>query len=461
VSIYKRGNVYWARLGINGRDVRESLHTSDWQEAKKKEREIIAKALKGQIRPANGSFARLPFHLERPCTKCQIDLGDNRGPLCRKCLRRHPAEIDQGAPEFGALEIYRRDRKPNLGEKTARSEFDHSRPLAKFFGDERANRITEDRVREYIASRHGAGKANATINKELGILIGVLKRAKRWHLFSEDIERLRVRRSRVARVLEYDEKLRLLRISRANDSWWRARLAMLLALNTTMRTGEIRNLQWRDVNWLDRTVFVRRGKTEESEREIPLNREAYDAMVALRDHSRDFFGDNLAADWYVFFWWSSTGDPDPTRSLRSWRRAWRGLTRAILCPSCATVQEPGEICANEKCAANIAKILSPTAGLRFHDLRHQAITELSEGQASDETIMAIAGHVDRRMMSHYSHVRKEARRAAVENLRGEISSDTAQPTRTVPPINAEPFPQVLEKNGGDDETRTRDLCRDS
>ena len=23
------------------------------------------------------------------------------------------------------------------------------------------------------------------------------------------------------------------------------------------------------------------------------------------------------------------------------------------------------------------------------------------------------------------------------------------------------FPQVLEKNGGDDETRTRDLCRDS
>jgi hypothetical protein len=23
------------------------------------------------------------------------------------------------------------------------------------------------------------------------------------------------------------------------------------------------------------------------------------------------------------------------------------------------------------------------------------------------------------------------------------------------------FPQILEKNGGDDETRTRDLCRDS
>jgi hypothetical protein len=49
--------------------------------------------------------------------------------------------------------------------------------------------------------------------------------------------------------------------------------------------------------------------------------------------------------------------------------------------------------------------------LRFHDLRHQAITELSEGNASDETIMSIAGHIDRRMMIHYSHVRKSARRA--------------------------------------------------
>jgi len=41
-------------------------------------------------------------------------------------------------------------------------------------------------------------------------------------------------------------------------------------------------------------------------------------------------------------------------------------------------------------------------GFRFHDCRHHAITELAESQASDSTIMALAGHVSRKMFEHYS-----------------------------------------------------------
>jgi hypothetical protein len=77
--------------------------------------------------------------------------------------------------------------------------------------------------------------------------------------------------------------------------------------------------------------------------------------------------------------------------------------------------------------------------------------------------MSIAGHVDRRMMSHYSHVRKQARRAALDRLCEKTASgdgDTAQPTAQLNQDGAEPFSQVIERNGGDDETRTRDLCRD-
>ncbi|HEY4362193.1 MAG TPA: tyrosine-type recombinase/integrase [Bryobacteraceae bacterium] len=47
----------------------------------------------------------------------------------------------------------------------------------------------------------------------------------------------------------------------------------------------------------------------------------------------------------------------------------------------------------------------PVRGLRFHDLRHQAITELAEAGAPDATLMAVAGHLSREMMEHYSHVR--------------------------------------------------------
>jgi integrase len=44
-------------------------------------------------------------------------------------------------------------------------------------------------------------------------------------------------------------------------------------------------------------------------------------------------------------------------------------------------------------------------GLRFHDLRYSAVTVLAESGASDQTIMSLAGHVSKRMLDHYSHIR--------------------------------------------------------
>ena len=75
--------------------------------------------------------------------------------------------------------------------------------------------------------------------------------------------------------------------------------------------------------------------------------------------------------------------------------------------------------------------------------------------------MSIAGHVSQRMLAHYSHVRIEAKRKALEGLvEGgkaagyDTRNDTNRISRTI--LSS----QVLGKNGGDDETRTRDLCRD-
>ena len=78
---------------------------------------------------------------------------------------------------------------------------------------------------------------------------------------------------------------------------------------------------------------------------------------------------------------------DPTKHINSWRTAWRSLTKK------AGLQ-----------------------GFRFHDLRHCAITSLAESGAADSTIMAIAGHVSRRMLERYWHVRVEAKRTAMEAL---------------------------------------------
>lgn len=54
--------------------------------------------------------------------------------------------------------------------------------------------------------------------------------------------------------------------------------------------------------------------------------------------------------------------------------------------------------------------------LRFYDLRHHAITELTESSASDATIMAIAVHVSRQTLEHYSRVRTDLKRKAVSEI---------------------------------------------
>ena len=67
--------------------------------------------------------------------------------------------------------------------------------------------------------------------------------------------------------------------------------------------------------------------------------------------------------------------------------------------------------------------LAGLRGLRFHDLRHHAITELAESSTSEQTIMSIAGHVSARMLAHYSHVRLKAKRDALAVLSSGSQTD--------------------------------------
>lgn len=59
---------------------------------------------------------------------------------------------------------------------------------------------------------------------------------------------------------------------------------------------------------------------------------------------------------------------------------------------------------------------------RLHDLRHTALTKLAEAGVPESTMLAIAGHTPRAMLERYSHVRLNAKREAVEALRGPADS---------------------------------------
>ena len=66
---------------------------------------------------------------------------------------------------------------------------------------------------------------------------------------------------------------------------------------------------------------------------------------------------------------------------------------------------------------------APPLRCRFHDLRHTCITKLAEGQASEQTIMAIAGHLSRTMLEHCSHIRMAAKRAALDAIASKESGN--------------------------------------
>jgi integrase len=187
--------------------------------------------------------------------------------------------------------------------------------------------------------RSETGVGPAIINMEVGVIRRMLKRARRWHQLGADIRPLKEPRS-IGRALTYEEKLRLLRAAGLNDEWQRAQAAMSLALCTTMRGCEIKRLQWRDIDFLNRAILVRTSKTEAGERLIPMNDETLEIVMRLRERAKGFNG--TEAQHYVFPA-CEHGHVDPTHNQTSFRTAWRTLTKA-----------------------------AGLAGLRFHDLRHHA-----------------------------------------------------------------------------------------
>ncbi len=386
MALKKRGDTWHTHFFVDGERFRKSLDTSDWREAQRKERELIAEAKKGKLMASRDEFSRLSF-------------GD-------------------------AADRFLADRLPRLAARSVQTEKERVKPIKAGIGSVPVWRLTVEQVRGYLRERKAAGRSNATLNRELDIIRGVLKRAKRWHHFADEIRPLPVREN-IGRALTYEEKVKLLKRAAARPEWQTAAWAARLALNTTMRGCEIKGLRWRDVDMIGKALTVRRSKTEAGERVIPLNADAWDAILALYRRSQELGG--FEPGHYLFpaikpdRKGQQQGDGprgkekiDPTRPMKTWRTAWRRLTRAIQCPQCGLLQDPAEICS--ECKTDTHDLKSPFDGFRFHDLRHQAITELAESKASDQTIMGIAGHVSKKMLQHYSHVRMEAKRSALDAL---------------------------------------------
>jgi integrase len=129
------------------------------------------------------------------------------------------------------------------------------------------------------------------------------------------------------------------------------------AIATGMRRGEILSLRWSNVDLQARTAHLPQTKSGES-RTVPLSTAAL-AILESRERS-------VASD-LVFY---ATGN--------AVRLAWERLKARV-----------------------------GVEDLRFHDLRHEAISRFFELGLSMPEVSAISGHKDPRMLMRYTHLRAQ------------------------------------------------------
>lgn len=362
--ISKRGSVYWTRFTVNGERYQLSLETKNRQDALRLEHDKIEEANKGLLPSKAPDLARFTF-----AEALRIYLEDRHNRISAKT----------GSP---------------LAENTKRTELERTVPLVKRLGSYRVSKFTAQLVQNYLDERNKL-VSPGTVNRELDLIRGLLKKAKLWGRISDQVKTLKLR-DPIGRALTMEEKRRIEETVPGRPEWRNARIAYVLAMNTTMRPVEIKALEWRDVDFATRTITLRRSKTDAGKRTIPLNEPALQAIEELARDAKLLSGGFLPADWYIM------PGRTPTTPVTAWRTAWRSI-----------LEEAG------------------VSRTRFYNTRHTAITELLQNpEASEETVRSIAGHVDRRILQRYSHARIDAKRKAVEAI-SKNRSDTSLGTKLV------------------------------
>jgi integrase len=271
---------------------------------------------------------------------------------------------DAGIADFSS-------RSAEVSPSTVRLETDAWKQVKRHLADSRLGSITLATLADYTKKRKAEGIGNRTINIEVGVLRRVLKKYKLWARPAEDYRKL-PEPTDIGRALSPEQKLKLFETANSRKEWELVCGVSHVTANTTPGGIELRNVRIGDIEIRNRTLTVRVGKTRNRSRIFPLNVTAMWAIERLPDRAKELGA--TKAEHYLIPNRVSGKAHDPTKppTRWGWRTAWRTLTA--------------------ECGLK---------GLRPHDLRHTAITKLAEStDASEQTIMSIAGHVSVEMLRH-------------------------------------------------------------
>ncbi len=365
-----------------------------WRDAEGQHQVVLGRAWTKRGKPAEG-------YLTKQGAQRELDaiLADaRRSQLTSRPRRSSTVTFGEAATEWLRYVEHDRKRRPSTVADYRRIVDGRLRPD---FGSMPLESITTDRIDhwrvELVAAgavEDGKGLSARTINKYLGVMHSILKRAQRIYGLSANAaawaERQPVKRSGDFDVLSATEVEALARAAREGRHRkppkhptgleWRARLKQqdeqdaaifLTAAYAGLRLGELRSLRWRDLDFEKRLIHVKHSYVLRNEdapksgrvRSVPMIDQVATALDQLSRRAGWTGGDDL-----VFV--SPAGDHIEDSALR--RRFYAALDAASL------------------------------KRLRFHDLRHSFGT-LAVQVFPLTDVKAYMGHADIATTMIYVH----------------------------------------------------------
>lgn len=259
--------------------------------------------------------------------------------------------------------------------------------LIDYFGERRHLRtLTKDAVEKFKHARlntpnthNGKERSLASVHRELALLRAMLNFAveKNWLAKAPSFKGLIGNENNErTRTLTFAEEERLL--GQCVGRRKHLKNIVILALETCLRCRELLTLEWSDVDLTQGVITARATNTKtERAREIAVSERAHEALCELRKEA----------------------PPGYTGPIFGYKEVKHSFARACK-------------------AADIA-------GLRFHDLRHTAITRrVAAGQAYPH-IMGVSGHSEFRTFRRYVNVNEELHKQDAKSFSAYIREQLA------------------------------------
>ena len=375
--LYKRGKVWWYKFRFEGQLIRDSAKTAsktiarDAEHARRRDLELsINRITKREKMPLFSNAARAWL--------------ESRTALAANTLEAYEHFVETLTEQFG-------------------------KRLVCDIDDKDISILQRKRLAEKKSAR--------TANFEVNVLRQILKAHGLWGAISDKVKSLRERRDIGRAIGPIDEKKL---IDAAANSRSPALLPLLIvSLDSGLRASEVRSLRRRDLKleWREGVIAkgeltVPKSKTEAGTgRTVPFTSRVCAVLTLWLSRFSD-----AGPDIYVFPRFSVGVEGNARKPhfhsvalnepIGEWKKAWK-----------IALDKAGKVGCKTPDELKSAKPLK----YRWHDCRHTFVTRLAENpKVSEETIRALAGHVSKKMLERYSHIRKASRWAAIAALEADI-----------------------------------------